>query len=148
MRGRHPQTIVTDMDTGLRDAITRELPNTKHVVFIWHILSKLSSWFSSFLGPQYDDFKVEFEMLYHLETVEDFEHRWNLLVSRFGLVSDKHSAMLFSFRTSWPLCYIKSYFLARVMTAEYLQSLEAFLKQVASEQTCLQMLFEQVCLLN
>ncbi|KAF3945486.1 hypothetical protein CMV_028138 [Castanea mollissima] len=37
MRGRRPQTILTDIDSGLRDAIARELPNTKHRV--WKILS-------------------------------------------------------------------------------------------------------------
>lgn len=34
MRGRQPQTIVTDIDSGLRDAIANEMPNTKHVICI------------------------------------------------------------------------------------------------------------------
>ncbi|KAK4846842.1 hypothetical protein QYF36_022538 [Acer negundo] len=31
MRGSCPQTILTDIDSGLRDGIARELPNTKHM---------------------------------------------------------------------------------------------------------------------
>jgi hypothetical protein len=144
MRGRRPQTILTDIDSGLRDAIARELPNTKHVICVWHILSKLSSWFSLPLGSQYADFKADFDMLCHLESVEDFEHQWNLLVSRFGLVSDKHISLLFSYRASWPLSYTRSYFVARMLTAEFSQSLDSFLKRILSAQTCLQVFFEQV----
>lgn len=145
MRGRHPQTILTDIDSGLRDAIARELPSTKHVICKWHILSKLSSWFALPLGSQYEDFKAEFDILYHLESVEDFEHQWNLLVARFDLLSDKHLTLLFSFRGSWSISYIRGSFLARTMTAEFSQSLDTFLKQILIGQTCLQVFFEQVC---
>lgn len=145
MRGRHPQTILTDIDSGLRDAIARELPSTKHVICIWHVLSKISSWFSLPLGPQYADFKANFDMLCHLESMEDFEHQWNLLAARYGLVSDKHLALLYSCRASWLFSYIRSYFLARMMTAEFAQSLESFFKRILGVQTCLQVFFEQVC---
>ncbi|ONI18128.1 hypothetical protein PRUPE_3G198400 [Prunus persica] len=144
MRGRHPQTVLTDIDSGLRDAIARELPNTKHVLCIWHILSKISSWFSLPLGSQYENFKTEFDMLSQLESVEDFEHQWNILVARFGLVSDKHIALLYSYRASWTFSYIRSYFLARTLTAEFSLSLESFLKRILNGQTCLQVFFEQV----
>ncbi|XP_052178953.1 putative protein FAR1-RELATED SEQUENCE 10 isoform X2 [Diospyros lotus] len=143
MRGR-PQTIVTDIDSGLKDAIALELPNSKHVIGLWKILSKVSSWFSLPLGLQYEEFKSEFDVLYHLETIEDFEHQWNHLVARFGLGSDKHIALLYSCRASWPFSYIRGYFLARTMTPEYSKSVETFLRSILSAQTCLQILFEQV----
>ncbi|XP_028943522.2 putative protein FAR1-RELATED SEQUENCE 10 isoform X2 [Malus domestica] len=41
MRGRFPQTILTDLDPGLRDAIRSELPGTKHVISLWNILPKV-----------------------------------------------------------------------------------------------------------
>lgn len=144
MRGRHPQTILTDIDSGLRDAIASELPNSKHVICIWHILSKISSWFSLPLGSQYANFKAEFDMLSHLENVEDFEQQWNILVARFGLVSDKHVALLYSYRASWAFSFIRSYFLARTLTAEFSSSLESFLKRILNGQTCLHVFFEQV----
>ncbi|XP_012478472.1 putative protein FAR1-RELATED SEQUENCE 10 isoform X1 [Gossypium raimondii] len=144
MRGRCPQTVLTDIDSSLRDAIARELPDTKHVICSWHVHSKLSSWFTPSLGSQYEEFKAEFDMLCHLEGIEEFEHQWNHLVARFGLASDKHIALLFSYRTSWPLSYIRSYFLARSMTAEFYQSLDEFFKRILSGQTCLQLFFEQV----
>uniref|UniRef100_A0A5B7BMD9 Protein FAR1-RELATED SEQUENCE n=1 Tax=Davidia involucrata TaxID=16924 RepID=A0A5B7BMD9_DAVIN len=144
MRGRRPQTIVTDIDSGLKDAIAIELPNTKHVICIWQILSKVSSWFSLPLGLQYAEFKSEFNMLCHLENVEDFEHQWNHLVARYGLGSDKHIDLLFSHRVSWPYSYIRGYFLARVMTTEYSKSVDMFLKNILNAQTCLHFFFEQI----
>lgn len=145
-RGRPPQTIVTDLDSGIRDAIAMEMPNTKHIISIWQVLSKLSSWFSFPLGLQFPEFKSEFDVLCHLESGEDFEHQWNHLVAQFGLGSDKHIALLFSYRTSWPICYTRSFFLAHALTSEYLKSVETFMKNILNTQSCLQSFFEQVAL--
>ena len=147
MQGRHPQTIVTDLDPGLRDAIASELPNTKHVISLWYVMSKLSSWFSLSLGLKYSEFKSDFEMVSYVDSIEGFEHYWNLLIARFGLGSDKHISLLSSYRTSWAFSYIRDLFVARITTAEYMRSLETFLKSFLNEQTCLQVFFEQVHLL-
>ncbi|KAK6917866.1 MULE transposase domain, partial [Dillenia turbinata] len=52
IKGICTQTIFTDLDPGLREAIRSELPNTRHVIRIWNILPKVSSWVSIFLGSQ------------------------------------------------------------------------------------------------
>ncbi|KAL8477909.1 hypothetical protein ACS0TY_029989 [Phlomoides rotata] len=145
MRGRRPEVVITDMDSGLRDALAVEMPNTKQIICIWQVLSKMFSWFSLQLGVQYSDFKSEFDMLYHLENVEDFEHQWNNLVARFGIGSDKHISLLFSYRTSWPwpYCYVRNFFLARSLAPEYSKSLETFLKNILSVQS-LHCFFNQV----
>lgn len=144
MRGRWPQTILTDLDPGLRDAVMSELPQTKHVTSIWNVLPKFSSWFSLTLGSRYPEFKSEFDALYRLESPEEFEFRWNQIVSQFGLDSDKHISLLFSFRVSWALPYTRGYFLARMATPAYSKSVDEFLKGVFSTHTCLRSFFEQV----
>lgn len=145
MRGRCPQTIITDLDPGLRDAITSELPNTKHVISIWNILPKVSSWFSVSLGSRYAEFKSDLDALYRVESTEDFELQWNQMISIFGLSTDKHIALLHSFRASWAQCYMRGCFVARMATTDYSKSIEVFLKGVFSTQTCLRSFFEQVC---
>ncbi|KAF5728838.1 Far1-related sequence 10 isoform 1 [Tripterygium wilfordii] len=144
MKGRCPQTIITDIDPGLKDAIQRELPSTKHVTSIWNILSKLSSWFSHPLGSRYAEFKSEFDALYHVESTEDFELRWSEMVSMLGLGSDKHIALLHSFRLSWAESYVRGYFLARMTTMTYSKSVDIYLKRFFSVETCLRSFFEQV----
>lgn len=144
MKGICPQTILTDLDPGLREAIRSELPNTKHVVSIWNILPKLSCWFSLPLGPRCVEFRTQFEALYLLDSAEDFEYRWNQMVGQYGINSDKHMALLFSLRKSWAFPYTKGCFLARMATSGYSKSVEAFLRGVFSAQMCLRSFFDQV----
>ncbi|KAJ7967827.1 Protein FAR1-RELATED SEQUENCE 10 [Quillaja saponaria] len=144
MSGRFPQIILTDLEPGLRDAIRSELPGTRHVISIWNILSKVPSWFSLPAGSRYAEFKSEFDALYHVESAEEFDLRWNQMVSMFGLSTDKHIGLLFSLRTSWALSYVRGCFLASMATTAYSKSVDAFLKGVFSAQTCLRSFFEQV----
>ncbi|WCJ19454.1 FAR1-related sequence 10 [Euphorbia peplus] len=144
MKGKFPQTILTDLDMGLKDAISSELPSTKHVLSKWNILSKVYSWFSFLLGNRYGEFKSKFDELYRIENAEDFELQWNQMVSLFGLGSDKHIALLNSLRGSWALSYIRGYFLARMATSAYSKSVDAFVKGVCCAQSCLRNFFEQV----
>ncbi|XP_028803319.1 putative protein FAR1-RELATED SEQUENCE 10 [Neltuma alba] len=144
MRGRCPQTILTNIDPSLRDAIRSELPGAKHVISIWCIMPKVPCWFSLPLGPRYEEFKSEFDALYHIENSEEFELRWNQMTSAFDLGSDKHIDLLYTLRASWALSYVRGFFLAQMATTAYLKSLDSFLKGVFSAQTCLRSFFEQV----
>ncbi|ANM69990.1 FAR1-related sequence 10 [Arabidopsis thaliana] len=146
MRGRHPQTILTDIDTGLKDAIGREMPNTNHVVFMSHIVSKLASWFSQTLGSHYEEFRAGFDMLCRAGNVDEFEQQWDLLVTRFGLVPDRHAALLYSCRASWLPCCIREHFVAQTMTSEFNLSIDSFLKRVVDGATCMQLLLEESAL--
>ncbi|KAI3456577.1 hypothetical protein Pfo_013240 [Paulownia fortunei] len=148
MKGRYPQTIITDIDPGLREAIRSELPNTKHVISLYSILPRTSSWFSLPLGPRFPEFKYEFEELCHLESTDEFEFRWNQMVSHFGINSDKHIALLFSLRVSWALPYTRGCFLARMDSTSYWKSVDVFLKGVIKTQTCLRGFLEQIGILS
>ncbi|XP_041994253.1 putative protein FAR1-RELATED SEQUENCE 10 isoform X2 [Salvia splendens] len=148
MKGRYPQTIITDIDPGLREAIRSEMPNTKHVISFHNIQPRMSCWFSPPLGPRFSLFKYEFEELCQLETTDEFEFRWNQMVSNFELNSDKHIILLFSLRMSWSLPYIRGWFLARMDSPSYWKSLDVILKEVIKTQTCLRGLLEQTGLLS
>ncbi|MCH85974.1 protein FAR1-RELATED SEQUENCE 11-like, partial [Trifolium medium] len=92
MKGKAPQTILTDHNTWLKDAIAVEMPESKHAFCIWHILSKFSNWFSILLGSQYDEWKAEFHRLYNLEMVDDFEEGWRLMVADIVDFNDRAGA--------------------------------------------------------
>ncbi|KAK4765666.1 hypothetical protein SAY86_026756 [Trapa natans] len=144
MKGRYPQTIVTDLDLGLKDAIRSELPSTKHVISVSSILPRLSNWFSVPLESQFEEFRSYFDSLICMETSEDFDFRWNQMVSRFNLDSDKHITLLHSLRTYWAPSYTRCCFVAQITTLTFLKSVDAFLKGVFSEHTCLRSFFDQV----
>ncbi|CAA0815432.1 Putative protein FAR1-RELATED SEQUENCE 10 [Striga hermonthica] len=148
MKGRPPQTIITDVDLGLREAIRSELKNTKHAIPLHNILPRISRWFSAPLDLRFQEFKYEFERLCHLESADEFEFRWNQMISRFEISSDEHIALLNSFRMCWALSYARGFFLARMDSTSYRRSVDAFLKEIINTQTCLRGLMEQVALLS
>ncbi|KAL2245026.1 putative protein FAR1-RELATED SEQUENCE 10 [Sesamum indicum] len=148
MEGKYPKTIITDVDPGLREAVRSELPNTKHVISLYNILPRTSSWFSLPLGPRFPEFKFEFEELCHLESTDEFEFRWNQMVSHFGLNSDKHIALLFSLRACWALPYTRGCFLARMDCTSYWKSIDICLRGLIETQTCLRGFLEQTGILS
>ncbi|CAI0383515.1 unnamed protein product [Linum tenue] len=57
---------------------------------------------------------------------------------------DKHVALLYSYKGSWSMAYVRGCFLALTSTPEFSQSCELFLKRILNGQSCLQVFFEQV----
>ncbi|CAA6666298.1 unnamed protein product [Spirodela intermedia] len=145
MNGRLPQTLFTDLDLELTDAVLREWPFTKHVFSIWHVLSKFPSWFSA-LTYRYEKFKSEIHRLYYLDTVEEFEHNWQHMVMEFGLMTDRHINLLFSHRASWALPYLRGSFSAGLNTIGVSMSITSFFKEFLNSKTRLKDFVEQVCL--
>lgn len=144
MDGKFPQTILTDLDMGLRDAILTELPHTKHVFPPWHVTSKLRSWFCTILGSQFDKFRSDFDKLYEIDAVEEFEHTWAEMVTEFGLSSDRHVALLHSHRSYWALPYLLGWFSGGLLTNGHLLSFQSFFKGFLDSETRLKDFVEQV----
>ncbi|XP_045791441.1 protein FAR1-RELATED SEQUENCE 11-like [Trifolium pratense] len=128
VKGKNPQTILTDQDPSLKEAIANEFPNTKHAFCIWHILAKLPSWFSFVLGARYNDFKSEFFKVYHLDCEDDFEQYWKSMVAQFGLSNDIHIKLLYSLRQRWALPYLKDFFFAGMTTTGRSESINSYIK--------------------
>lgn len=144
MGGKAPQTILTDQNMWLKEAIAAELPETKHAFCIWHIMTNFSNWFLVLLGPQYDNWKAEFYRLYGLETVEEFESGWKDMVSRYGLQSNKHIISLYALRNFWALSFLRRYFFVGLMTKSMSESINAFIQRILSAQSELDCFIDKV----
>ncbi|KAH1042685.1 hypothetical protein GYH30_024810 [Glycine max] len=101
VKGKCLQTILTDEDLALEEAISTEFPNTKHAFCIWHIVAKLSTWFSFPLGSRYNEFKYEFHRLYNLECAVDFENNGKNQAGEEARMRKKYHNP--SIRTSFPI---------------------------------------------
>ncbi|KAI3445555.1 hypothetical protein Pfo_002220 [Paulownia fortunei] len=144
MNGKAPQTILTDQNMCLKEAIGMEMPTTKHALCIWLIVAKFPSWFNAVLGERYNEWKAEFYRLYNLETIEDFELGWRDMVNSFGLHTNRHIASLYALRPLWALPYLKSHFFAGMTTPGQSKSINAFIQRFLSAQTRLAHFVEQV----
>ncbi|XP_015899964.2 protein FAR1-RELATED SEQUENCE 11 isoform X2 [Ziziphus jujuba] len=123
MKGKAPQTILTDHNMWLKEAIATEMAQTKHAFCILHIIAKFSDWFSVLLGSRYDEWKAEFHRLYNLDSVEDFEQEWKEMANNYGLNTNKHIISLYTLRTFWALAFLKHYFFAGMMHTSQTNSL-------------------------
>ncbi|KMT16504.1 hypothetical protein BVRB_3g048020 isoform A [Beta vulgaris subsp. vulgaris] len=132
MKGKAPpQTILTDQNMWLKEAIACEMRETKHAFSIWHIMANFSDWFSLPLESHYDDWKAEFYRLYSLEMVDEFEAGWTEMVDRYGLQSNKHIISLYALRNFWALSFLRRYFFAGLMSKSVTDSINAFIQRVA-----------------
>ncbi|KAK7284048.1 hypothetical protein RIF29_13799 [Crotalaria pallida] len=144
MNGKAPQTILTDQNICLKEALSMEMPTTKHTLCIWMIVAKFPSWFNAVLGERYNEWKAEFYRLYNLESVEDFELGWREMVCSFGLHSNRHMVNLYTSRSLWALPFLRSHFLAGMSTTGQSKSINAFIQRFLSAQTRLAHFVEQV----
>ncbi|KAK3037742.1 hypothetical protein RJ639_031113, partial [Escallonia herrerae] len=144
MNGKAPQTILTDQNMCLKEAIAMDMPTTKHALCIWMIVSKFPSWFNAVLGERYNEWKAEFYRLHNLEVIEDFELGWRDMVNSFGLHTNRHITSLFALRSLWALPYLRSHFFAGMTTTAHSKSINAFIQRFLSAQTRLAHFVEQV----
>uniref|UniRef100_A0A2P2JKR2 Uncharacterized protein n=1 Tax=Rhizophora mucronata TaxID=61149 RepID=A0A2P2JKR2_RHIMU len=147
MNGKAPQTILTDQNMCLKEAIAMEMPTTKHALCIWMIAAKFPSWFNAVLGDRYNEWKAEFHRLYNMESIDDFELSWRDMVNSFGLHTNRHIANLYAIRTLWALPYLTSHFFAGITAAGHSKLINSFIQRFLSAQTRLAHFVEQVCFL-
>ncbi|KAF8404440.1 hypothetical protein HHK36_009325 [Tetracentron sinense] len=143
MNGKAPQTILTNQDLGLKEAIASEMPNTKHALCIWHIASKFSGWFSIILGVRYDDRKSDFYRLYELESRDEFIAGWSVMVNKYDLHTNRHIHNLYALREDWAKPYVKSFFTGMTTTGRS-ESINSFIKRFVFAQTLLTNFIERV----
>lgn len=144
MNGKVPETILTDQNMWLKEAIAIETPRTKHAFCIWQIISKFSDWFSVLLGSRYDQWKAEFHGIYNLHLVDEFELRWREMVDRYGLHGNKHIVSLYALRTFWALPFLRCYFFAGMTNTFQPELINAFIQRFLSAQSVLENFIEQV----
>ncbi|CAA0824777.1 Protein FAR1-RELATED SEQUENCE 11, partial [Striga hermonthica] len=135
MNGKSPQTILTDQNMCLKEAIGIEMPATKHALCIWLIVAKFPSWFNAVLGERYNEWKAEFYRLYNLETSEDFELGWRDMVNAFDLHTNRHIANLYALRPMWALPYLRNHFFAGMTAPGQSKAINAFIQRFLSAQT-------------
>lgn len=144
MDGKFPRTMLTDIDLGLRDAMISEMPNTKHAFGLWHVTSKIPSWFAAPLGSQYDKFVSEFHRLGSLESSEEFDTLWRQMAVDFGVSLDKHVAILWYHRNYWALPHLHGYFFGGLLTNGLPLSVKSFFKGFLTSKIHLKDFVDQV----
>ena len=103
---KSPKAILTDQDPWITEAISKELPFTKHAFCIWHITAKFSGWFTAILRSQYSNWCMDFYKLYKLDSCEEFEHQWSQVMAKYDMLTNKHVSGFYQIKHFWVPCYL------------------------------------------
>ena len=133
-----------NQDLWITDAISKELPATKHAFFIWKITAKFSGWFTSILRTQYSNRCMDFYKLYKLESCEEFDNQWLQVITKYDMFSNKHVIGLYQIKHFWVPCYLRGHCFGGMTTTGRSESINAFIKWFVSSHTNLIQLIKQV----
>ncbi|KAI8543312.1 hypothetical protein RHMOL_Rhmol08G0206900 [Rhododendron molle] len=132
-----PKTILTDQDPWMTEAISKELPFTKHAFCIWHITAKFSGWFTTILRNQYSNWCMDFYKLYKLDSCDDFERQWLQVIAKYDMAMNKHVNGLYRIKHFWAPCYLRGHFFGGMTTMGRSESINAFIKRFVTAHVSL-----------
>jgi FAR1 DNA-binding domain/MULE transposase domain/SWIM zinc finger len=137
MGGSHPPLLITDKDKAMEGAISRVFPNTRHKFCQSHMLSrckhKLSDAYLKHVTLK-SDLK---ECVTGLGTVEEFETRWEHLLSKYNLWDNAWLQLLYQIRDKWVNVYEKGSFFPDLFVSQEQESLNKFFKRNFNAKTSL-----------
>ncbi|GJV95863.1 FAR1-related sequence 5-like protein [Tanacetum coccineum] len=138
---KQPTMIVTDQDGAMKLAIEEVLTESKHRLFMWHIMQKNSS--KGIICKEiYDetDFKERFNKIVWNMFMEpmEFEEKWSKLIEDFGLKNYKWMTKMFNLRRMWlPAYLIDSPLFGLMRTTSRSESENAFFKSFTNHGSTL-----------
>ncbi|XP_035541660.1 protein FAR1-RELATED SEQUENCE 5-like [Juglans regia] len=129
MYGKAPNTIITDQDRAMKNAIAIVFPNTRHRYCLWHILRKVPEKLGSHAQYKCGLKSKLLSCVYDSLTIEEFENSWNSLKDTFNLHENAWLQSLYAEREFWVPVYLKNSFWAGMSTTQRRQTFKEFVDQ-------------------
>ncbi|KAH9618405.1 hypothetical protein KSS87_022842 [Heliosperma pusillum] len=144
MGGQAPKVILTDQDNSFKSAVSEVFPDSQHYLHLWHVLGRVSENLGHVIKT-HDNFMAKFEKcIYRSWTDEEFEKRWQKLVTRFEL--DKSNDWIHSLYEDckmWVPLYMKDSFLAGLSTVSRSESVNSYFDKYVHKKTTLSEILKQ-----
>ena len=111
-----PRIIITDQDPAMKIAIKDVLPNTRHRLCMWHIMTKVSKK----VGAKKINSKSFRKKLANLvwgvnKTVEQFEEQWTAFIEEQSLQNNGWFSDMYAMRSYWIEAYFRDVLLGGLM---------------------------------
>jgi hypothetical protein len=110
MGNNHPQTIITDQDVAMSQAIGDALPFTIHRYCNFHIGKNINEKLSPFMairGTLKDELRA---VIRNSFTPEEFETDWHALLQKHNAEGETHLERIFDIRAQWVPAYFMDNF--------------------------------------
>ncbi|XP_074373813.1 protein FAR-RED IMPAIRED RESPONSE 1-like [Apium graveolens] len=125
VEGKAPLAIITDQDQGMAGEIQSQLPNTTHLLCLWHISNTFPEKPSTYYAKE--EFKGDFKnCIYHSLTEIFFEVRWKALMLKYKLKDNTWLQDLYKLKHKWIDAYTRNIFSAGQKTTSRSERMNAF----------------------
>ncbi|XP_057432341.1 protein FAR1-RELATED SEQUENCE 5-like [Lotus japonicus] len=115
MGGHKPIVIITDQDPAMKVAMDKVFTGSSHRFCMWHILKKLSEKVGASLNDD-ADFNRRFKScVWNSESPEEFELRWEKVISAYNLEGNGWLSQMYDIRSMWIPAYFRDLFLAGIL---------------------------------
>uniref|UniRef100_UPI003D76D68B uncharacterized protein LOC141614087 n=1 Tax=Silene latifolia TaxID=37657 RepID=UPI003D76D68B len=117
MGDRYPITIITDQCRGIKKAVKGVFGDkTRHRLCMWHIMKKLPDKVGPSISQDTTFLKEINSVVWDVEiTPEDFESKWNSIISSYELCDNKWLKKMFKHRALWIHAYIRDTYLGGIL---------------------------------
>ncbi|KAH7676924.1 FHY3/FAR1 family protein [Dioscorea alata] len=133
MKGCHPKVILTDQDSAITGAIAQVLPRTIHRYCLWHSFQNAKRNLSKLFKRGSKFGKDLSYCARFLETIEDFEIKWNELLAKYDLKENDWMLRMYRKRQQWVPVYSRDFFCAYMSTTQRSESINKFFKWFLSK---------------
>ncbi|CAB4393698.1 unnamed protein product [Rhizophagus irregularis] len=117
-----PRVIFTDGDLAMAAAIIAKLPNTHHCICLFHMNQNFIKQLKGKLHDEFTSCHQLFIKTRNSSCVEDFERRWQWLITNYPAAKSYLQNKLYPIRFSWAYCYTQTRFTAGTTTTQRAES--------------------------
>ncbi|KAL3828181.1 hypothetical protein ACJIZ3_016983 [Penstemon smallii] len=128
--GKAPETIFTDQDQAMANAIQKVFPNTCHRLCDWHIFKNAALKIPHLYGKS--DFQKKFsKCFYGCDTEEEFELTWKEMIEKWNASENKWLKTLYSLKKKWCPAFSHDFFSANVKSTQRSESMNNVFHRVS-----------------
>ncbi|CAL1403019.1 unnamed protein product [Linum trigynum] len=133
MNSKMPTSVITDGDKSMRGAIATVLVGVPHRLCIWHIETNATT------AVHNKEFVSAFTYLVKARiSIEEFERRWEHLISQHGLSANKWLQDLYADKLLWAEAYLKDMYFGGLQSTSRCESCNHWINGYVGTQYSLQ----------
>ena len=140
-----PKVIFTDSDPALIAAVQVTYPETRHLLCIYHLLENVKKKSKSKLrGDAAKDFIEDFYAMRNSYNQEQFDSKFQEMLSKYGPCRSYLENRLYPSRTYWARYSITKVFTAGIESTQRVESINGVIKKMVDRGTLLKELIEAI----
>ncbi|CAN1146190.1 Protein FAR1-RELATED SEQUENCE 5 [Linum perenne] len=130
MKGKKPETIFTDQDAAMAEALREEMPDVFHGLCTFHILQNAKKNLGSLFTQEF--VRRLLLLFYNVDTVQDFDCVWAHMIKEcfpgHGASGHRWCDYILRFRTQWSSAWVMNHYTAGMVSTQLVESCNAVVR--------------------